>query len=91
MTFPNFSWRRRAIDAHDLHHLMAGYPMTLRGEYQMAAWELGAGRFPDWRATLFCAPLVVAGLFWSPGRMLNALRAGRRSESLYGSLTGKEA
>ena len=87
LTLPNFSWRRRALRAHDLHHAMTGYPMTIRGEFQMAAWEFGAGRYPDWRATLFCAPLLFAGLFWSPSRMLTAYKAGRRSESLYGALT----
>ena len=88
---PNFSWRRQAIDAHDLHHLMTGFPMTLRGEFQLAAWEFGAGRYPDWRATLFCMPLILAGLFWSPTRILAAYRAGRRSESLYGALAAQEA
>ena len=86
LRLPNFAWRRRAIQAHDLHHLMTGYPMTMRGELQMAAWEFGAGSYPDWRATLFCGPLIIAGLFWSPSRMLAAYKAGRRSESLYGAL-----
>jgi hypothetical protein len=81
--FPNFSWRRRALTAHDLHHRMTGYPMTMRGEFQMAAWEYGAGPFPHWGAILFCAPLVVAGLFWSPLAMWRAWLAGRRSQSLY--------
>lgn len=91
LTLPNFSWRRRAIAAHDLHHLMSGYPMTMRGEFQMAAWELGAGRYRDWRATLFCAPLILIGMFWSPARMLNAYREGRRSESLYRELPDEES
>ena len=26
IVFPNFAWRRRAIDAHDLHHALTGYP-----------------------------------------------------------------
>lgn len=87
LRFPNFAWRRRALRAHDLHHLMAGYPMTMRGEFQMAIWELGAGRYRDWRATLFCSPLILAGLFWSPRRMLAAFRRGRSSQSLYPALT----
>jgi hypothetical protein len=86
LRFPSFAWRRRALRAHDLHHLMAGYPMTMRGEFQMASWELGAGRYPDWRATFFCSPLIVAGFLWSPRRMIAAFRSGRRSQSLYSSL-----
>ena len=84
--FPNFGWRRDALRAHDLHHLMAGYPMTMRGEFQMAAWELGAGRYPHWGATLFCSPLVIVGLLWSPSRMVKAYRAGRGTRSLYSEL-----
>jgi len=87
LRFRNFAWRRRALRAHDLHHLMAGYPMTMRGEFQMAAWEVGAGRYPDWRATCFCSPLIALGLLWSPRRMIAAFKAGRRSQSLYSSLS----
>ena len=87
LRLPNFEWRRRAIRAHDLHHLMTGYPMTMRGEFQMAAWEYGAGRYPHWGATLFCAPLILIGLCWSPRAMWRAWRDGRRSQSLYPALT----
>jgi len=80
---PNFAWRRRAIDAHDLHHLLTGYPCTIEGELLIAAWEWGAGRYPHWGATLFCGPLVLAGLLYMPGRILAAWRHGRRSGSLY--------
>ena len=65
---------------------MTGYPMTMRGEFQLAAWEFGAGRFPDWRATFFCAPLILGGLLWSPSRALAAYKAGRNCQSLYGAL-----
>lgn len=90
LVFPNFAWRRRAIVAHDLHHLMTGYSMTMRGEFQLAAWEFGAGRYPHWGATMFCAPLILFGFLWSPARMIAALRAGRRSKSLYSELAGLE-
>jgi hypothetical protein len=83
---PNFHWRRRAIRAHDLHHAMTGYPMTMRGECQLAAWEFGAGRYPHWAASLFCAPLVLAGFLWSPRAIWRAWRAGRASQSLYAAL-----
>jgi hypothetical protein len=80
---PNFAWRRRAIAAHDLHHLLTGYPCTVAGEVQIAAWEFGAGRYPHWGATLFCLPLVIAGLLWMPGDVLAAFRRGRSQRSLY--------
>jgi hypothetical protein len=86
LRFPNFEWRRRALRAHDLHHLMTGYPMTMRGEFQMAAWEMGAGRYPHWGATMFCAPLILLGLIWSPAAIWRAYRSGRNSHSLYSAL-----
>ena len=30
LPLPNFAWRRRAIDAHDVHHLLTGYPCTAK-------------------------------------------------------------
>lgn len=80
---PNFAWRQAAIDAHDRHHLITGYPLTLTGEIQLAAWEWGAGRYPDWRATLFCSPLILAGAIALPRRTWRAYAAGRQCESLY--------
>jgi hypothetical protein len=87
--FPNFGWRRAAILRHDLHHVLVGYDCTMRGEFQMAAWEFAAGRFPHAAATLFCLPLVAAGLLWSPRAIWSAYRKGRNARSLYGiELTG---
>jgi hypothetical protein len=83
LPLPNFAWRRRAIDAHDVHHLLTGYPCTVEGELLIAAWEWGAGRYPHWGATLFCGPLVLAGLLYMPRRIVAAWRHGRRSRSLY--------
>jgi ubiquinone biosynthesis protein Coq4 len=80
---PNFRWRQAAIDAHDRHHVITGYPLTIAGEIQLAAWEWGAGRYPDWRATAFCAPLIIAGALTMPRQTLNAFRRGKRMESLY--------
>lgn len=80
---PNFQWRREAILAHDLHHVLVGYPCTLWGEMRMAAWEFGAGRMPHWGARLFCVPLLSIGLLRSPRQMLTAFLTGQRSRSLH--------
>jgi hypothetical protein len=79
----NFGWRRRAIAQHDLHHLLTGYPCTAVGEFQMAAWEFAAGRFPSAASTLFCLPLVGLGAVLAPARTFQAYVRGRRSNSLY--------
>jgi hypothetical protein len=81
---PNFNWRKSAILAHDLHHVMTAYPCTLRGECQMAAWEFGAGRMPHWAARVFCLPLMLLGFVWSPRPVWTAFLSGRRSHSLHG-------
>jgi hypothetical protein len=80
---PNFSWRRAAIQRHDLHHILTGYPFTMRGEFQVATWEFAAGRYPHWGATLLLLPLVVMGLFWSPTAIWRAFVKGRGELSLY--------
>jgi len=84
LRLPNFAWRREAILRHDLHHVLTGYGCTMRGECQMATWEFAAGRFPHAGATLFCLPLVAAGLVWSPRAVWSAFRRGRSGRSLYG-------
>ena len=84
LRLPNFAWRRAAIRRHDLHHILTGYSCTMRGEFQMATWEFAAGRFAHPGATLFCLPLVAAGLVWSPRAIWSAFRLGRNSSSLYG-------
>lgn len=85
LRLPNFKWRRRALLAHDLHHVLTGYPCTMRGEFQMAAWEFGAGPMPHWGATVFCLPLVLVGLAVTPRRVVRAYRAGRQSRTLHRS------
>jgi hypothetical protein len=59
----------------------------MRGEFQMAAWEFGAGSMPHWCARLFCLPLLLFGLVWSPRRTFSAFLAGRRGQSLHRSST----
>ncbi len=75
---------------HDLHHILTGYPCSMRGEFQMATWEFAAGRFPHPAATLFCLPLVAVGICWSPHAIWRAFLSGRRGRSLYGTETTHE-
>jgi hypothetical protein len=80
---PNFGWRRRALPIHDLHHVVTGYPCTPVGEFEMAAWEFAAGRYPHPGATAFCLPLVGAGAVLAPRRTWHAWLRGRSSRTLY--------
>jgi hypothetical protein len=88
LRLPNFSWRRQAIDAHDRHHMITGYPLSMAGEIQTAAWEWGAGRYPDWRATLMCGSPVLLGAIVMPRRTLAAYRYGCRCESFHRKPSG---
>jgi len=87
LKLPNFSWRRRAVLAHDIHHVLTETPCTMQGECRMAAWEFGAGRMPHWGAALFCLPLAAAGAILSPRQTWRAYRDGRRSRTLHGAST----
>jgi hypothetical protein len=80
---PNFSWRRAAIQRHDLHHILNGFPFNMRGEFQVATWEFAAGRYPHPGASLLLLPLVTLGLIWSPRAIWRAFLMGRRGTSLY--------
>lgn len=83
LKLPNFAWRRRALPVHDLHHVLLGYPCTPVGEFQMAAWEFAAGRFPHPLATAFCLPLIGLGAVVQPRRSFAAFVLGRASQTLY--------
>jgi hypothetical protein len=80
---PNFQWRRRAVERHDLHHILTGYPCSIRGEFQMAAWEFAAGRYPHAGATAICLPLIAGGAIFTPRSLWRAFADGRRARSLY--------
>ncbi|MDB5422416.1 MAG: hypothetical protein JWR59_2363 [Brevundimonas sp.] len=80
----NRPWRQKAVLAHDLHHVLTGYPCTLTGEFQMAAWEAASGGFPSLGARCMCAPLILAGLIVAPRPTLAAFRRGRRTRNLHG-------
>jgi hypothetical protein len=81
---PNFRWRSQALPVHDLHHVLTGYPCTPAGEFEMAAWEFAAGRYPHAGATAFCLPLVGLGALACPRRTYAAFVRGRASRTLYG-------
>jgi hypothetical protein len=84
MPFPNTGARRRAVRYHDLHHIVTGYDTDTVGEFEISAWELGAGCrdfFAAWQLNLGG---LAAGLFAAPKRVFRAFVRGRSSRSLYG-------
>lgn len=84
LPFPNTEGRKRAVRFHDLHHILTGYRTNATGEFEISAWELGAG-CKDFHAARFInLGGLVSGILASPRRTFGAFVRGRRSRSLYG-------
>jgi hypothetical protein len=83
LAFPNTRGRLRALKLHDLHHVSTGYPTTMRGESEIAAWEI-AGSCADHRAAWLLNLLALGtGLFLAPRRCYRAFVRGRQTRNLY--------
>ena len=76
---------KRAHIAHDVHHVLTGYPTTLKGECELAAWELSSGGC-RWNLFFWVDRIAVfgLGLVCHPRATLTALRRGRGCHNLYG-------
>lgn len=81
--YPNTAGRKRLLLAHDLHHLLAGYPTDLVGEAEMGAWELGSG-MRDRSGVRLAIRVFGFVLPRHPGRLLRAFARGRRCRNLLG-------
>lgn len=89
MPFPNTPARKRAVPLHDLHHVLTGYATDIIGEFEIGAWEIGAGcgRYAAaWALNLMG---LTAGALVAPLRTFRAFRRGLRSDSLYTTVTSE--
>ena len=77
--------QRRAIVAHDVHHALLGYSTRLKGELELAAWELASGGC-RWNLFFWVDRItaVLLGLALWPRAVLRAWRAGWGRRNLYG-------
>src|SRR5262249_54266001 len=66
MAFPNTASRVRAVRYHDLHHVLTGYATDLRGEFEISAWELGAGCKDFWMAWQLNLAGLAGGMLMIP-------------------------
>jgi hypothetical protein len=82
--FPNTPARIRALRYHDLHHVLTGYETTTIGEFEIGAWELGAGCKNFAAAWVLNLAGVASGMVVAPHKVFRAFVRGRRSRSLYG-------
>jgi hypothetical protein len=85
MPFPNTPGRVRAVRYHDLHHVLTGYATDTLGEFEISAWELGAGCKDFLAAWQLNLGGLAAGAVSIPRRTFRAFVRGLRSSSLYGS------
>lgn len=81
--FPNTEARKKAVRFHDLNHVLTGYRTDTVGEFEISAWEIGAGcgAFPA--AVVINLGGLAAGLFCAPLRTLRAFARGRRQRAAY--------
>ncbi|MFT3764934.1 MAG: hypothetical protein QM820_05365 [Minicystis sp.] len=84
MPFPNTPGRVRAVRYHDLHHIVTGYATDTLGEFEISAWELGAGCQDFWVAWQLNLGGLAAGAVSIPRRTFRAFVRGRRTHTLYG-------
>ncbi len=77
--FPNTDARRKAVRFHDLNHVLTGYQTDLEGEFEISAWEVGAGCRSFMAAWVINLSGLVAGALVCPKRTWSAFVAGRRS------------
>ncbi len=80
---PNSNARRKALKIHDLHHVVTGYATNLRGESEIAAWELASGcrRMPA--AFVLNLFALAIGAIIAPRLVLRAWARGRATKNLY--------
>lgn len=85
---PNTEGRRRAVRVHDLHHIVTGYETNMRGETEIAAWELASGcrRWPA--AFVLNLGALGLGAVLSPRRIARAWARGRKTRNLYSERGG---
>jgi len=81
--FPNSASRRRAVRLHDLHHVLTGYDTSLRGEAEIAAWELASGCRDYWAAWGLNAAMAAFGLVLYPRHVRAGWQRGRGGRNLY--------
>ena len=76
---------KEALTAHDVHPELTAYPTTLKGECELAGWELMSGGC-RWNLVFWVDRLgaFALGLVICPRATLRALRRGWGCRNLYG-------
>ena len=83
IVFPNSAARVRAVRYHDLHHVLTGYSTTMKGETEIAAWELASGCRSMAAAWVLNLLGMALGLVIDRKALRAAFVRGRHSSNLY--------
>lgn len=83
IVFPNTKSRKAALPLHDLHHIATGYPTTIEGEGEIAAFEIGGGCDNYPAAWLINGGGFALALVLHPIKTFRAFVRGRHSRNLY--------
>lgn len=81
--FPNTDARRKAVKFHDLNHILTGYRTDTVSEFEISAWEIGAGCRDFAAAWVINFGGLAAGTFVAPVRTFRAFVRGRRQRASY--------
>jgi hypothetical protein len=87
---PNPDARQRILHIHDIHHLVAGFETSMRGESEISAWEISSGCRSNWFAFYINTLGVMSLLPMNPKRIWKAFKLGKRTKNLYKSGYTKE-
>ncbi len=80
---PNTNARKKAVRFHDMNHVLTGYETNITGEFEISAWELGAGCRSFIAAWVLNLAGLFAGVVTAPRRTWRAFVAGRKSQASY--------
>ena len=75
---------RDALSKHDIHHILTGYSTSIKGEAELAAWELASGgchlNLIFWIDRI---SFLMIGLLTYPSATLRAIHRGFASKNLF--------
>ncbi len=80
---PNIQARKKYLQFHDLHHILAGYGIDRVGESEISAWELGSRSCRKPIIAIMNLFALSTGFILEPRRVIAAFYRGCRSKNLY--------
>lgn len=80
---PNIKARVEVAKIHDIHHVLTGYEATLRGEAEIAGWEIASGCDKYFVAWFFNMGSFFYGLFFFPVPLFKAFVRGSKVKTNY--------